>query len=358
MTGYFRDVKKFIKSEKLEKVVAIIKSCTSNALGELTILLKSFSGTISGTIHYKVLMEERFAKAMTIGACLILHNDKNKRAFIGGSWSDSSEEDDEKAKDEACLMAQASSEYEQFVIFEDESIDSAFSRFNTIITSLKALDDGYSSKNYVRKFLRALHSKWRAKVTAIKESKDLTSLSLDELIGNLKVYEMITKKDSKIVKAKGERRSLALKAKKESSDKEGSTFESEDEEYAVAVETSRSSSKEKDKNQRAFIGGSWSDSSEEDDEKAKDEAFLMAQASSEFDLKSYEGVFLGYSQNSKAYIILNKHTMKIEEPLNVTFDESPLLSKTLALVDVDLDENEAVKVAEKKILDNDIEDKL
>ncbi|GJR84731.1 hypothetical protein Tco_0155516 [Tanacetum coccineum] len=48
-------------------------------------------------------------------------------------------------------------QYEQFVISEDESIDSVFARFNTIITSLKALDEGYSSKNYVRKFLRALH---------------------------------------------------------------------------------------------------------------------------------------------------------------------------------------------------------
>ncbi|GKB59372.1 hypothetical protein Tco_0915558 [Tanacetum coccineum] len=86
---------------------------------------------------------------------------------------------------------------------KDESIDSAFARFNTIITSLKALDEGYSSKSYVRKFLRALHPKWRAKVTTIEESKDLTSLSLDELIGNLKVSE--------IVKAKGERRSLAAR---------------------------------------------------------------------------------------------------------------------------------------------------
>ncbi|GJX41482.1 hypothetical protein Tco_0256472 [Tanacetum coccineum] len=111
-------------------------------------------------------------------------------------------------------------QYEQFVISEDESIDSAFARFNTIITSLKALDEGYSSKNYVRKFLRALHPKWRAKVTAIEESKDLTSLSLDELIGNLKVHEMIIKKDSEIVKAKVERKSIALKAKKESSDEE------------------------------------------------------------------------------------------------------------------------------------------
>nr|GEV29643.1 UBN2 domain-containing protein [Tanacetum cinerariifolium] len=68
--------------------------------------------------------------------------------------------------------------------------------------------------NYVRKFLRALHPKWRAEVTAIEESKDLTSLSLDELTGNLKVPKMIIKKDSKIVKANGERKSLALKAKK------------------------------------------------------------------------------------------------------------------------------------------------
>ncbi|GJR75560.1 hypothetical protein Tco_0087925 [Tanacetum coccineum] len=101
-------------------------------------------------------------------------------------------------------------EYER--IFMYESIDSDFARFNTIITSLKALDEGYSSKNYVRKFLRALHPKWRAKVTAIEESKDLTSLSLDELIGNLKVYEMIIKKDSEnSQKKKLKRKSLAFK---------------------------------------------------------------------------------------------------------------------------------------------------
>ncbi|GJV95852.1 retrovirus-related pol polyprotein from transposon TNT 1-94 [Tanacetum coccineum] len=62
-----------------------------------------------------------------------------------------------------------------------------------------------------------------------------------------------------------------------------------------------------------------------------------------FDLKSYEGVFLGYSQNSKAYIFFNKHTLKIEESLNVTFDETPPLSKTSPLVDDDLDEEEAIK---------------
>ncbi|GKF17678.1 hypothetical protein Tco_0062596 [Tanacetum coccineum] len=117
------------------------------------------------------------------------------------------------------------------MILEEESIDNVFARFNTIITSLKTLDEGFSRKNYVRKFLRALHPKWRAKVTAIKESKDLTSLLLDELIGNLKVYEVIIKNDSEMVKGKREQnRSLALKAKKESSDEDSSTSDSEDEE--------------------------------------------------------------------------------------------------------------------------------
>ncbi|GKB85457.1 zf-CCHC domain-containing protein [Tanacetum coccineum] len=62
-------------------------------------------------------------------------------------------------------------------------------------------------------FARALHPKWRAKVTAIEEPKELTSLSLDKLIRNLKVYE----------------------AKKESSDEDSSISDSEDEEYAMAV---------------------------------------------------------------------------------------------------------------------------
>ncbi|GJX17825.1 hypothetical protein Tco_0218657, partial [Tanacetum coccineum] len=99
---------------------------------------------------------------------------------------------------------------------------------------------------------------------------------------------MIIKKDSKIVKAKGERRSLTLKAKKESSDEECLTYKSEDEEYAMAVREFKKFFKRRecpkpprDKNQRAYIGGSWSDSGEEDDEKIKDETCLVAQTSNE-----------------------------------------------------------------------------
>ncbi|GJV77439.1 UBN2 domain-containing protein [Tanacetum coccineum] len=69
--------------------------------------------------------------------------------------------------------------------------------------------------NHVRKFIRALPLKWRAKVTAIEESKDLATLPLDELIGNLKVYEMILENDgvaSKTTKEKVKAYHLKLKS--------------------------------------------------------------------------------------------------------------------------------------------------
>ncbi|GJX48122.1 hypothetical protein Tco_0273312 [Tanacetum coccineum] len=142
------------------------------------------------------------------------------------------------------------------MILEEESIDNAFAKFNTIITSLKAHDESFSSKNCVRKFLRALHPKWRAKVTAIEESKNLTTLPLDELIGNLKVYEEVIKKDFKMVKGKKEQsRSLALKVKKEVMKMD----------QAPIVKTKRA----------------WNDNGEDEVEKTKGETCLVAQAPDE-----------------------------------------------------------------------------
>nr|GEV54156.1 putative reverse transcriptase domain, ribonuclease H-like domain, aspartic peptidase domain protein [Tanacetum cinerariifolium] len=64
----------------------------------------------------------------------------------------------------------------------------------------------------------------------------LSTLLLDELIGNLKVYEVVLEKDSKASKNRKEKyKSLAVKAKKVSSDKEASCSNSEEEEYAIAV---------------------------------------------------------------------------------------------------------------------------
>ncbi|GJT70349.1 ribonuclease H-like domain-containing protein [Tanacetum coccineum] len=58
----------------------------------------------------------------------------------------------------------------------------------------------------------------------------------------------------------------------------------------------------------------------------------------------------GYSQNSKAYVVLNKHTMKVKESLNVTFDESPP-TKLSPLVDDDVGEEEAI-INNTKVVNN------
>ncbi|GJS17418.1 hypothetical protein Tco_0411890 [Tanacetum coccineum] len=208
---------------------------------------------------------------------------------------------------------------DEFTISDDETINCAFARFNTIITSLKALDESFSSRNHVRKFLRALPTKWRLKVTAIEESKDLLTLRLDELIGNLKVYEVVLEKDLETSRNKKEKyKSLALKARKVLCE-EATSLESNDEEYSMAVrdfkkffrrrgkfvcqphddkrnfQKAKEDKKEKDdrrcfkcgdpnhfisnypkhsfNDQKAFVVGCWSDS--EDDDK-KEEICLIA----------------------------------------------------------------------------------
>ncbi|GKF08518.1 zf-CCHC domain-containing protein [Tanacetum coccineum] len=203
----------------------------------------------------------------------------------------------------------------------------------------------------VRKFLTALHTKWRAKVIVIKESKDLSSLALDELIGNLKVHEVVMEKNFEIYRGKKERvKSIALKAKKESSDDETSTSKSDVKEYAIAVKNFRKFFRRKgkfvrqpreekksfrqrdkkkgkserkcfrcgdpnhlicdcpkpsrNKDQKAFIGGSWNDSENDAEDKTNNETCLMAQSSNEVTLNSF-----CYSDNASS---LDNDNMQIE----------------------------------------------
>nr|GEW57370.1 hypothetical protein [Tanacetum cinerariifolium] len=53
VSGCLGDIKTFLKNGKLEQVVAIIKSCSLNALGDLKVTVKDLSGTLVGSIHYK-----------------------------------------------------------------------------------------------------------------------------------------------------------------------------------------------------------------------------------------------------------------------------------------------------------------
>nr|GEU53920.1 retrovirus-related Pol polyprotein from transposon TNT 1-94 [Tanacetum cinerariifolium] len=57
---------------------------------------------------------------------------------------------------------------------------------------------------------------------------------------------------------------------------------------------------------------------------------------------------------SKAYIILNKQTMEVEESLNVTFAKTPPSPKTPPLEDDELVEIEAIEVYRNKLDENDV----
>ncbi|GKF07048.1 hypothetical protein Tco_0041272, partial [Tanacetum coccineum] len=168
--------------------------------------------------------------------------------------------------------------------------------------------------------------KWRAKVTTIEESKDLTSLSLDELIRSLKVHEMIIKKDSEIVKATVERKSLALKAKKESNDEECSTFGSEDEEYTMAVRDFKKFFKRRGRfvrqpqNDKKTFQRSRDDKKrgEEDDEKVKNEMCLIAQVSSE--LKEEAIILAKFERSTHCLNEMLSNQKPSEEKLGLGFN--------------------------------------
>ncbi|XP_043692999.1 uncharacterized protein LOC122643445 [Telopea speciosissima] len=120
-------------------------------------------------------------------------------------------------------------EYELFKMLENESISSMFLRFTNITNKLKGLGKTYTKSENVRKILRSLPPKWRPKVTAIKEAKDLDNVSLDELLGSLLTPEVELNDDERWSKVKEpKKKSIALKttnvSNEESNEEEDVTF--------------------------------------------------------------------------------------------------------------------------------------
>nr|GEY26890.1 zf-CCHC domain-containing protein/UBN2 domain-containing protein [Tanacetum cinerariifolium] len=187
------------------------------------------------------------------------------------------------------------------------------------------------------KFLRALPTKWCPKVMTIEESKDLSTLPLDAVISNVKVYEVVLGKDFETFRNKKVKyKSLSLKATKVLSEEEATSSDSNYEEYAMVVrdfkkffrrrgkfvrqphddkrnfQKAKEDKKKKDdqrcfkcgdpnhfisdcpkhffNDQKAFVVGCWSDN--EDDSK-KEEICLMALDDSEKPPKNIHGI--GYT---------------------------------------------------------------
>ncbi|XP_030959013.1 uncharacterized protein LOC115980957 [Quercus lobata] len=73
---------------------------------------------------------------------------------------------------------------------DDEAFDSFYGKLNEIVIAELNLGEKIEDSKVVRKILRSLPESFRAKVTAIEESKDLDEIKIQELIGSLQTYEL------------------------------------------------------------------------------------------------------------------------------------------------------------------------
>ncbi|XP_020207322.1 uncharacterized protein LOC109792329 [Cajanus cajan] len=78
-------------------------------------------------------------------------------------------------------------EYELLEMEENESIQNMFGRFQTIVNEFSFLGRTYDNFDHIDKLLRSLPRKWRSQDIALRVSKNLKKLLLEELIGQLKV---------------------------------------------------------------------------------------------------------------------------------------------------------------------------
>ena len=79
--------------------------------------------------------------------------------------------------------------FEEIKMEKDESFDEFYAKLKDIVNSAFNLGETIPEPKIVRKVLRSLPERFHAKITAIKESKDIDKIPLTELIGNLQTCE-------------------------------------------------------------------------------------------------------------------------------------------------------------------------
>nr|GEV36696.1 retrovirus-related Pol polyprotein from transposon TNT 1-94 [Tanacetum cinerariifolium] len=269
-----------------------------------------------------------------------------------------------------CKIDLLTQEYEKFLILNEETIDSDFTRFNAIVTSLKSLDPDYSSKNHVRKFPPSKTTKEKVKSLALKAkvTREQTSDDSDSQGGS---DENIDDKEAEaFIYWLGTSASLP----------QGSFCEQLGMSYNLLGPFTSQSNEIVERTHRKLRKMSCAILAEQSilqkfwchaldmatyilnmvyirkfinktpceiirNRKPSLEYFRVFDCKviiintkvhlTKFDPKSNESVLFGYSQTSKAYIVLNKETIRTEKSLNVTYDESFLEPKSSSLVEDD-----------------------
>nr|GEX17558.1 hypothetical protein [Tanacetum cinerariifolium] len=173
MSGCFGDIKRFLNNGKLEKVIAIITSCTPNALGNLTVTLKDLSSTISGVIILdQQVVSEPLGSTSGIRACALRNFNLEVMEF-------KSEQNNTTAK---------------LPILKLESLDSIFNRLQKIVSRLAILGVIITQQDLNSKFLRSLPPEWNTHVVVWMNKADIETMCIDDLYNNFKIIKQDVRK--------------------------------------------------------------------------------------------------------------------------------------------------------------------
>jgi hypothetical protein len=81
--------------------------------------------------------------------------------------------------------------FDEIEMKEDETFDEFYTQLNDIVNSNFNLGEKVTENRIVRKVMRFLPERFIPKVTAIKETKDLDTIKIEELVGSFQTYELV-----------------------------------------------------------------------------------------------------------------------------------------------------------------------
>jgi hypothetical protein len=129
-----------------------------------------------------------------IGKCPMMTRDQNQRAFVGGAWSDSDEDEKETTKEEKCLMANTPNEVRsETEYFSDESISLDEKDLDNEYNKLCKLGQLVMAKNkslkYINNQLESEVLELKIKIHQLEKGKEIFEecKSCQELKGENKI---------------------------------------------------------------------------------------------------------------------------------------------------------------------------